>query len=59
MYQGFDHELARERVSQMREEVERNRLVSRSARDARSTDNSVVRKSRVSRGVALVIALFR
>jgi hypothetical protein len=35
MYQGFEHELARERVAQMRTEVEHNRLESRLAREAR------------------------
>ncbi len=35
MHPNFERELARERVAQMRAEVERNRLEARSARDAR------------------------
>ncbi len=35
MYQGFEQELARERVAQMRTEVGRNRLEARLAREAR------------------------
>ena len=35
MYQGFEQELARDRVAQMRTEVEHNRLETRLAREAR------------------------
>ena len=35
MYQGFEHELARDRVAQMRTEVEHNRLEARLAREDR------------------------
>ena len=35
MHPNFERELARERVAQMRTEVEHNRLVARSAREAR------------------------
>ena len=35
MHPNFERELGRERVAQMREEVERNRLEARSAREAR------------------------
>ena len=35
MYQGFEQELARERVAQIRTEVEHNRLEARLAKEAR------------------------
>ena len=35
LHPNFERELGRERVAQMREEVERNRLEARSAREAR------------------------
>ena len=35
MYQGFEHELASDRVAQMRTEVAHNRLEARLAREAR------------------------
>ena len=35
MYHGFEHELARDRVAQMRTEVAHNRLDARSAREHR------------------------
>jgi hypothetical protein len=59
MYQDFDYGLARERVSQMRKEVEHNRLDARLARSARSDGDGVARRGRVARGAALVTALFR
>lgn len=59
MYQDFDNGLARERVVQMRKEVERNRLEARSARAARSDGDGVDSRGRVARGAALVTALFR
>ena len=59
MYQDFDHGLARERTSRMREEVEHNRLDARLARAARPDGGGVARRGRVSRGAALVMALFR
>ncbi len=58
MYQDFDRGLARERTAQMRREVEHDRLDARLARAARSEDD-VLRRGRVARGVALVTALFR
>ena len=59
MYQGFERELARERVAQMRTEVEHNRLETCLARAARSNEGNVARRGRVARGAALVTALFR
>lgn len=58
MYQDFDRGLTRERTAQMRKEVGHNRLDARLARAARSEED-VLRRGRVARGVALVTALFR
>ena len=58
MYQDFDNRLGRECVGQMRMEVEHNRLEARLAKAARSNEDSVTRRGRVARGVALVMALF-
>ncbi len=55
MYYG----LGRERVAQIRKEVEHNRLEARLARAARSEEGNVTRQGRVARGAALVTALFR
>ena len=59
MYHDFDHGLARERMVQMRREVEHNRLEASLARAARSNEDSFIRRGRVARGAALVTALFR
>ncbi len=59
MYHDFDHGLGRERMVQMRREVEHNRLEASLARAARSNEDSVTRRGRVARGAALVTALFR
>jgi hypothetical protein len=59
MYHDFDHGLGRERMVQMRREVEHNRLGASLARAARSNEDSVTRRGRVARGAALVAALFR
>ncbi len=58
MYQDFDRGLARERTTQMREEVERNRLDARLARVDRSGGEGVASNGRVARGAAFVTALF-
>ena len=59
MYHDFDHLLARERTTQMRKEVDGDRLA-RLARAARSDDDGVVAgRGWVARSVALVTALFR
>ena len=58
MYQGFEQELARERVAQMRKEVDGDRLA-RLARASRSNEDGVARRGRVARGAALLTALFR
>jgi hypothetical protein len=55
MYHDFDHLLARERITQMRKEVDGDRL----ARASRSDEDGVARRGRVARGAALVTALFR
>jgi hypothetical protein len=59
MYHDIDYALGRERVVQMRTEVEHNRLESRLTRAARSDEGNVARRGRVARGVALVTAPFR
>jgi len=59
MYHDFDQGLGRERIVQMRTEVEHNRLKASLARAARSDEDSVSRRGRVARGAALVTALFR
>jgi len=59
MYQDVDHGLGRVRVEQMRMEVEHNRLEACLAKAARSNEDSVNRRDRFARGVALVMALFR
>ena len=53
MYQGFEQELARERVAQMRTEVKHNRL------EARLGGEAVLRGGMLSRGTTFVAALFR
>ena len=58
MYQGFEQELARERVAQMRKEVDGDRLA-RLARASRSDEDGVARRGRGARGAALLTALFR
>ena len=59
LHPNFERELGRERVAQMRAEVERNRLETRLAKAARSEEDVAARRGRVARGVALVTALFR
>ena len=58
MYLDFDNGLARERTAQMRKEVARNRLESRSARAARSDGDGGIPRGGVARGVAILAALF-
>ena len=59
MYQDFDRGLAREQTSQMRKEVEHNRLDARLARAARSDGDGAASRGRVARGFVLATALFR
>jgi hypothetical protein len=59
MYHDFDHRLGRERMVQMRTEIEHNRLEASLARAARSNEDSVNRRGRVARGAAFVTALLR
>ena len=58
MYLDFDNGLARERASQMRAEVSRNRLAAFSARAGRTDEDGAARKGRLASGFALVSALF-
>jgi hypothetical protein len=59
MYHDIDYGLGRERVVQMRTEVDHNRLRSRLAGAARSEESNVARRGRVARSAAFVTALFR
>ncbi len=58
MYHDFDHGLAREQMTQMRKEVDGDRLA-RLARASRSDEDGVARRGRIARGAALITALFR
>ncbi len=58
LHPNFERELGRERVAQMRTEVEHNRLDARLARAARSDGEGVASRGRVARGAALLTALF-
>jgi len=59
MYQGFEHELARDRVVQMRTEVAHNRLDARLVREARFakasslSEEARLAKARVSEDASL------
>jgi hypothetical protein len=55
----FDYGLGRERVVQMRNEVELNRLKSRLAKAAGLSEESGFRRSMVTRGTTFVTALFK
>ena len=59
MYHDIDYGLGKERVAQIRTEVERNRLEARLAEATRSSEESVPRKGMVARGAALLTVLFR
>ena len=57
LYHELDYGLGKERVLQMRKEVEHNRLEVRLAKAASLSEEAVLR--RLTRGTALVTALFR
>ena len=57
-YGGYEYQLGKERMGQVRAETERNRLEARLARDTRLEEGET-RRSAVSRGTALVAALLR
>ena len=57
LYHDLDYGLGKERVLQIRKEVEHNRLEARLAKAASLSEEAVLR--RLTRGTALVTALFR
>jgi hypothetical protein len=59
MYLDYDLGWSRERATQMRTEVERNRLQASLARATRSNEDSLTRRGKIARGAALITALFR
>lgn len=58
LYHELDYGLGKERVLQMRKEVEHNRLEAHLAK-ASLSEEAVLRRGRLTRGTALVTALFR
>ena len=58
LYHELDYGLGKERVLQMRKEVEHNRLEASLAK-ASLSEEAVLRRGRLTRGIALVTALFR
>ena len=59
LYHELDYRLGKERVVQMRKEVEHNRLEASLAKAASLSEEAVLRRGRLTRGIALVTALFR
>jgi hypothetical protein len=59
LYHELDYGLGKERVLQMRKEVEHNRLEASLAKAASLSEEAVLRRGRLTRGIALVTALFR
>jgi hypothetical protein len=58
-HSDFDYALGKERMVQMREEVEHNRLEASLAKAASLSEEAVLRRDMVTRGVTFVSALFR
>jgi hypothetical protein len=59
LHHDFEFGSGRERMAQMRTEVEHTRLEDRLAKAARSNDEVALRRGMVARGAAVVTALFR
>ena len=59
MHPDFDYALGKERMVQMREEVEHNRLEASLAKAASLSEEAVLRRDMVTRGITFVTALFR
>ena len=53
LYHDLDYGLGKERVVQMRKEIEHNRL------EARLSEETVLRRGMLTRGTTFVMALFR
>ena len=58
LYHELDYGLGKERVLQMRKEVEHNRLEARLAK-ASLSEEAVLRRGMLTRGTTFVTALFR
>ena len=58
LYHELDYGLGKERVLQMRKEVEHNRLEARLAK-ASLSEETVLRRGMLTRGTTFVTALFR
>jgi len=58
-HSDFDYALGKERMVQMREEVEHNRLEASLAKAASLSEEAVLRRDMVTRGITFVTALFR
>ena len=65
LYHDLDYGLGKERVVQMRKEIEHNRLEARFAKEARLakaaslSEETVLRRDMLTRGTTFVTALFR
>jgi hypothetical protein len=55
----FDYALGKERMVQMRKEVEHNHLEASLAKAASLSEEAVLRRDMVTRGITFVTALFR
>ena len=59
LYHDLDYRLGKERVVQMRKEVEHNRLEASLAKVASLSEEAVLRRGRLTRATTFVTALFR
>jgi len=59
LHHDFEFGSGRERMAQMRTEVEHNRLEARLAKAARSNEEVTLPRGMVARSAAVVTALFR
>lgn len=58
-YGGHDYQLGRDRIEQMRTEVQQNRLEASLTRDDRLQKTGHAHRSMVARGTALIATLLR
>ena len=58
-YGGYEYQLGKDTMEQVRTEIERNRLEARLSKGARLEEAGEARTSVVARGTALVAALLR
>jgi hypothetical protein len=59
LYHELDYKLGKERVVQMRKEVEHNRLEASLAKAASLSEEAVLRRGRLTRATTFVTVLFR